>query len=205
MQHIYSAAISPLCRLCGNCDETVEHLVSGCGFLAVSQYIVRHNNVARHIHWSLCIKFNLDCSESSWNHCPPSIIENDRVKLLWDFNIYTDRVISARRPDIVVINKFDNTVQLIDVSIPADRHIVSKENEKIEKYQNLRIELERIWHKKTSVTPIVIGALGAVSKKFTLYVDLLNLQDIKYFHLQRLAMLGTASILHRVLQLSGTG
>jgi len=38
-------------------------------------------------------------------------------------------VISARRPDIAVINKLDNTVELIDVSIPADRHIVSKENE----------------------------------------------------------------------------
>ena len=50
MQHIYSAATSPLCRLCGSRDETVEHLVSGCSFLAVSQYITRHNNVAKHIH-----------------------------------------------------------------------------------------------------------------------------------------------------------
>ena len=32
MQYVYSAATSPLCRLCGSCDETVEHLVSGCSF-----------------------------------------------------------------------------------------------------------------------------------------------------------------------------
>jgi len=70
----------------------------------------------------------------------------------------------------------------------------------MDKYQDLKIELERIWHEKTSVTPIVISTLGADSKKFTLYVDLLNLQDLKYFHL-----LGTASILRLVLQLSGTG
>ena len=202
MQHVYSAANSPLCRLCGGYDETVEHLVSGCSFLAVSQYITRHNNVAKFIHWSPCTKFGLDHCECSWNHCPPSVVENDKVKLLWDFNIWTDKVISAHRPDIVVINKLDNTAQLIDVSIPADCHIVSKENEKIEKYQDLRIELERLWQKKTFVIPIVIGALGALSKKFSHYVNLLHLRDVKYFHLQRL---GTASILHRVLQLSGTG
>ena len=114
-------------------------------------------------------------------------------------------MISARRPDIVVINKLDNTAQLIDVFIPADCHIVSKENEKIEKYQDLRIELERLWQKKTFVIPIVIGALGALSKKFSHHVDLLHLHNVKYFHLQRLALLGKASILCRVLHLSGTG
>ena len=131
--------------------------------------------------------------------------ENDEVKLWWDFNIWTDKVISAHRPDIVVINKLDNAVQLIDVSIPANCHIVTKENEKIEKYQDLRIELERLWQKKTFVIPIVIGKLGTFSKKFPHYVDLLHLRDVKYFHLQRLALLGMASIFHRVLQLSGTG
>ena len=55
----------------------------------------------------------------------------------------------ARRPDIVVINKLVNTVQFVDVSIPADRHIVSKENEKLEKYQDLRIELKGFGRKKT--------------------------------------------------------
>ena len=47
----------------------------------------------------------------------------------------------------------------------------------------------------TSVTPIVIGALGVISKKFTQCVDLLDSHDVKYFHLQRFALLGTASIL----------
>ena len=55
----------------------------------------------------------------------------------------------------------------------------------------LRIEHERLWKKKTSVTSIVIGAFGAVSKKFSQYVDLLDLHNVKYLHLQRLALLGT--------------
>ena len=153
---------------------------------------------------SLCTKFGLGHCEFSWNHCPPSVVENDEVKLSWDFNIWTDKLISACRPNIVVVNKLDNTAQLIDVSIPADCHIVSKENEKIEKYEDFRIELERLWQKKTFVIPIVIDALGALSK-FSYYVDLLHLCDVKYFHLQRLTLLETASVLCLVLQLSGTG
>ena len=54
------------------------------GFLAVSQYITRYNNVANVIRYkrSQCTKFGLDHNESSWNHCPPSGMENDEVKIL---------------------------------------------------------------------------------------------------------------------------
>ena len=38
-------------------------------------------------------------------HNPASVLENDTHKLLWDFDIQTDHQISARRPDLIVINK----------------------------------------------------------------------------------------------------
>ena len=38
-------------------------------------------------------------------HSPATVLENDTHKLLWDFNIQTDHLISARRPDLIVINK----------------------------------------------------------------------------------------------------
>ena len=34
-------------------------------------------------------------------HTPQSVQENDEYKILWDFNIQTDKVIEHRRPDIV--------------------------------------------------------------------------------------------------------
>ena len=34
-----------------------------------------------------------------------SVRENDIHKLLWDFDIQTDHLISARRPDLIIINK----------------------------------------------------------------------------------------------------
>ena len=33
------------------------------------------------------------------------VLENDSQKLRWDFNIQTDHVIPARRPDLIIINK----------------------------------------------------------------------------------------------------
>ena len=33
------------------------------------------------------------------------VLENNTHKLLWDFDIHTDHLISARRPDLIIINK----------------------------------------------------------------------------------------------------
>ena len=41
-------------------------------------------------------------------HNPAPIRENDTHKLLWDFDIQTDHLISARRPDLAIINKKEN-------------------------------------------------------------------------------------------------
>ena len=38
-------------------------------------------------------------------HSPASVLENDTHKLFWDLNIQTDHLISARRPDLIIINK----------------------------------------------------------------------------------------------------
>ena len=38
-------------------------------------------------------------------HNTTSVQDNDTHKLLWDFDIQTDNIISARRPDLIKINK----------------------------------------------------------------------------------------------------
>ena len=38
-------------------------------------------------------------------HNPEPVLENDTHKFLWDFNIQTDHLIPARRPDLILINK----------------------------------------------------------------------------------------------------
>ena len=45
--------------------------------------------------------------------------------------------------------------------------MTQKEVEKVEKYQDLLLKVQRMWHVKAEIIPIVIGALGAVSPKFS--------------------------------------
>ena len=47
-----------------------------------------------------------------YEHQPESVVENENCKILWDFNIQTDHVIEARRPDMIVVDKV-NAQQLI--------------------------------------------------------------------------------------------
>ena len=36
-------------------------------------------------------------------HNPAAVLENNTHKLLWDFDIQTDHLISTRRPDLIII------------------------------------------------------------------------------------------------------
>ena len=38
-------------------------------------------------------------------HNPESVLENEAHKILWDFEIQTDYLISARRLDLEIVNK----------------------------------------------------------------------------------------------------
>ncbi len=92
------------------------------------------------------------------------ILENNTHKLLRDFNIQTDHLIPARRPDLIIINKKKRICKIVDFAVPADHRIKLKECEKKDKYINLVRELKNLWNMQVTVILIVIGAFGTVTK-----------------------------------------
>ena len=92
------------CRLCGDRDETINHIISECSKLPQKEYKARHDWVGKVIHWEMCRKFQFDHTNKWYMHNPAPVLENGSHKLLWDFNIQTDRLITARRPDLIIIN-----------------------------------------------------------------------------------------------------
>ena len=92
------------------------------------------------------------------------VLGNDSHKLLWDFNIQTDHLIPARRPDLIIINKRKRICKIVDSGIPADHRINLKEREKKDKYHDLARELKKLWNMKITIVPIVIGAFGIITK-----------------------------------------
>ena len=126
-------------------------------------------------------------------------MENDQVKLLWDFRnlIQTDHHLEHNRPDIVVLEKASRACQIIDVVCSFHTRIVEKDREKINHYlyQDLKVEIQKMWNcKSVSVVPIVIiGALGAVTKNLMMWVTKIGTPGILNLF-QKTCLLGTAKI-----------
>ena len=80
-------------------------MISECSKLAQREYKARHDWEDKVIHREICKKFKFDNTNKWYMHNPALVLENDTHKLLWDFDIQTDQLISARRPDLIIINK----------------------------------------------------------------------------------------------------
>ena len=51
------------------------------------------------------IEQEFGCTKKQYMHNSKSVFDNEIHKLLWDFEIQTDLLISAKRPDLVIVNK----------------------------------------------------------------------------------------------------
>ena len=56
------------------------------------------------------------------------------------------------------------TSKIVDIAVPAGLRVKLKESEKKDKYLDLFRELKKLWNMKVTFIPIVIGALGTVTK-----------------------------------------
>ena len=187
---------NPLCRMCDERGETVQHICE-CKKLAQREYKRGHGTVAKLVHWKMREKHNLERKEKWYKHCPEGVVEDDDVKLVWDINIHCHNVMEARRPNLILVDKKAKSCAVIDLAIPGDCRIHEKEIEKIGKYHNLKRELKRFWSlKKVKVVPVVVGALGSISKGFSGWMDTPGIK-LNVVIVQKSVLLGTARILRK--------
>ena len=151
-------------------------------------------------------------------------MENEALKILWDFHVQTDKNIEHCRPTfetlifdfcvifetadltiyifhILIVNKCEKEAIIISIAVPGDSRIIDREQDKILAYQDLKYEIKRCRGlRKVMVIPVVVGAIGAVSPKFSTY---LTNQDCKIHpsNIQKTILLGSARILRMVLDL----
>ena len=118
----------------------------------------------KRIHWDVCKKNKIQVKEKWYEHEPAPVTENEECKIPWDFNVETDHEIEARRSDMIIIDKVKKLCQIVDLAVPYDTKVITKEVEKIEKYKDLVRELRKPWNMKVSIIPVIVGALGTTSK-----------------------------------------
>ena len=126
------------------------------------------------LHFNICKETGVQLDKKHWyEHVPKSVETSKGVKvnILWNQQVQTDRTIPNNKPDIIIRDNEAGTCMLIDFAISGDKSVIKKEAEKILKYKDLTIEIQRMWKVKTMVIPVIIGATGTISKSFRKYIS----------------------------------
>ena len=118
-----------------------------------------------------------------------------------DFSIQTDHVIEAGRPDLVLVDEKEKICKIIDIAVPGDSRIEEKEKDKIEKYQGLARQLEKIWNVKVKIIHTISCRLVVtIPKEFGNGLKQTGI-TLGTAQVQKAALLGTARILTKVLEI----
>ena len=128
-----------------------------------------------------------------------SVLENDTHKFSGIFAIKADIIISARRPDLVIIKKKkQKESNLVSCRLCRSCWPQLKESKKTYKNRDLARELKKLWNMKVTVKSFVIGALGTVTKGLVQRLKNLEIRGW-VVTIQTVALLRSARILRKVL------
>ena len=94
------------------------------------------------------------------SHIPQETTTKDGINILWDMYVLTDRKVPHNKPDIIVHDENTGECHIIDIAVLVCQNVTRKEAEKITKYRDLSIELQKCWNlSRIRTTLVVIGAL----------------------------------------------
>ena len=132
--------------VCGEQEETVEHLLAGCKMLAGSEYTRRHNRALMILAVQWAIEHQLIDNQTKWYRerwGRGHVLESKGAKLAWDCEFHLRKTTTSRRPDSTIEDKQKKTVWICDMACPQERNIETKMNDKRTKYQQLAFEVEK--------------------------------------------------------------
>ena len=151
-------------------------------------YKPRHDMVEKVIHWELCKKLKLDQTTKWYMLKPESVLNNGTHTILKDFEIQTNHLIPARRPDLMIFKKRKKK-----------KRRTCRENQrkwkKEDKYLDLARELRKLWNMRVTV----IGVVGVIPKCLERELEKLEFEG-RIETIQTEALLRLARILRRVLR-----
>jgi len=134
--------IDQLCRICGKESETIQHITAACKQLASTEYLKRHDGLAKIIHQKLAEAAELTEEKSPYyKYTSANVLENDNFKLYWNHN----KTIPFNRPDITFTNKKTKNTSLIDIAVPNTHNRAKAITNKQNKYQELANEICAMW------------------------------------------------------------
>ena len=88
----------------------------------------------------------------------------------------------------------------MDLKISANKNVSVAEFEKLSKYKDLEIEVEKLWHMKTVTILVVIGALGMIKKGTEKHLEQI-LGSPNLAEMQKIGLTGTTHIARKALSM----
>ena len=101
---------------------------------------------------------------------------------------------------MVLVDKEERSCKIIDFAVSGDSRIAEKEKDKIERYQDLGRELQKIWNVKVKIIPLVVGSLDTILKQFGNRLKQIGI-TVETTQAQKTVLLGMARILRKVLEI----
>jgi len=193
--------IDELCRRCGKESETIQHIIAACERLAPTEYLKRHDGLAKIIHQKMAEAVELIEEKGTYyKYTAVNVLENDNFKLYWNRSMLTDKIIFFNRPGITFINKKTKNTFLIDMAVPNTHNLAKTATDKQNKYQELANEICAMWKQNTAqVIPLVTSSRGVILKLLAQSLKRLNLHPDMYIQMQKSVILGTCSIVRNLL------
>jgi len=142
---------SPACQLCGN-KETLLHVLNNCRtMLDQGRYTWRHNSILKLI-------FNAIKPE---NPDGLEIFCDLPGKMTGISTIPTDILVTAKRPDLTIIDRPNMIITLVELTVPFEKNICSAQTRKEERYESLIYDISQIGYEVNLLT-IEIGSRGLI-------------------------------------------
>ena len=94
-------------------------------------------------------------SRKWYEHFSEGVVETGEVNILWNMNIQCYHVIKPRVPDMILLNKVGRKCIIIDIAVPDDSRANNKESKKVNKYQDLNGEVNKIWSMRSVIVAFV--------------------------------------------------
>ena len=145
------------CDLCSR-RETIHHVLNNCD-LMLDRYTWRHNSILKYI-------LSIVVTE------PDSLYSDLTGMMTGCSTVPTDVLVTSQKPDLVVVNRIDKKLTLLELSVPFEQNIDSTHQYKIDRYRNLISDIENNGF-NVKYYAIEIGSRGHISAE--------NLQRLKSF------------------------
>jgi len=72
--------------------------------MAKNKYIIRHDIVCTHLHYSICKKLSIETKENWHSHVRKAVCEHEDITVLWNQGVQTNTEVLDKNPDTIIKN-----------------------------------------------------------------------------------------------------